>query len=137
MNTSAYRDRYKISTVLYTCVLLRILASPARWRYLEEMLGINASQLSEIFWELVDHFLDAFDHLLSNDIQASYLVPDFKLWRQIYTVIAFAYRTASGLFTVRYLKSLDQVIALSREILKTATSAKMSSIIKLSIHMTA
>lgn len=73
--TLTSRNRYAVNPVLSTCILLRRLASPARWRDLEEMFGKHASQLSEIFWESVEHLLDAREQLLSSDMKAAYLVP--------------------------------------------------------------
>lgn len=40
-NQLAVRSRYAVTPILYTCVLMRRLASPARWCDLEKLLGMH------------------------------------------------------------------------------------------------
>ena len=56
-----------------TCILLRRMASPFRWRDVEEMFGKSASHLSEIFWEMLEAFLETHEHLIVSPLNASYL----------------------------------------------------------------
>eukprot|EP00171_Calliarthron_tuberculosum_P005259 IDg5259t1 len=59
--THTERNRYSVSPLLATCVLLRRLASPTRWRDVEVMFGKPAEHLSEIFWEALERFMDVRD----------------------------------------------------------------------------
>lgn len=52
------RNRYWCDSILATCVVLRRLASPARWVDLEVYFGKHRSQLSEIFWEALEGMID-------------------------------------------------------------------------------
>lgn len=69
------RNRYSVSPILACCVMLRRIATPARWRDLEELFGKHGPQLSEIFWEAVVHFLEANEHLLTSPISADFFQP--------------------------------------------------------------
>lgn len=51
------RNRYLCDATLATCVVLRRLASPARWEDLEPLFGKHRAQLSEIFWEALENFV--------------------------------------------------------------------------------
>lgn len=73
--TKTDRNRYAVSPIIATCIMLRRLASPARWRDLEAMFGKHASQLSEIFWEGIEHFVAARGHLLSACLTTALLGP--------------------------------------------------------------
>ena len=50
-------NRYSVTPLLATCVVLRRLASATRWRDLEQIFGGHKSQLSEIFWEALMVFV--------------------------------------------------------------------------------
>lgn len=58
------RNRYKCTAILATCVVLRRLASPARWEDLSEEFGKFPAQLSEIFWESLERMLSVRSHLI-------------------------------------------------------------------------
>lgn len=60
------RNRYKCDGLLATCVVLRRLASPARWEDLAEDFGKFPGQLSEIFWESLERMLEVRGHLVLN-----------------------------------------------------------------------
>lgn len=70
-----YIRSYSVSPVLSTFLFLRQIASPARCRDLEEKFDKHSAQLSEIFLESVDPFLDALEQLVSSEIKDAYLVP--------------------------------------------------------------
>ena len=55
--------------------MLRRLATPARWRDLEELFGKHGPQLSEIFWEALEHFIDVDEHLITSSISADFIQP--------------------------------------------------------------
>ena len=67
------RNRYSVSALLSTCVMLRRMAGPCRWRELELQVGKHASQLSEIFWEGVEAFLEARVFLLTSTLSSQYV----------------------------------------------------------------
>ena len=67
------RNRYSVSALLSTCVMLRRMAGPFRWRELELQFGKHASQLSEIFWEGVEAFLEARVFLLTSTLSSQYV----------------------------------------------------------------
>jgi len=48
------RNRYVVSPMTATCILLRRLAYPTRWQDLEPVFGLYASQLSEVFYECAE-----------------------------------------------------------------------------------
>ena len=51
------RNRYGTSPLLVTCVILRLLASPNRWRDLEVLFALHTPHLSQIFWEGLSQFV--------------------------------------------------------------------------------
>lgn len=51
------RNRYAVCPMLVACLLLRRMASPARWNDLELLFYLHTSHLSETFWEGLDHFV--------------------------------------------------------------------------------
>eukprot|EP00171_Calliarthron_tuberculosum_P005051 IDg5051t1 len=52
------RNRYSCSPFVETCTILRKLAYPCRWSYIECKFGMHSSQLSEIFYEVVQSLFD-------------------------------------------------------------------------------
>lgn len=60
------RNRYRCDPLLSTCVLLRRLASPARWEDIAEDFGKFPAQLSEIFWEALENMIRVRGHLILN-----------------------------------------------------------------------
>jgi nuclease HARBI1 len=67
------RNRYSVTPLLDSCILLRRLASPCRWRDLDLLFGKHASQLSEIFWECIENFLSLREHLITGDLHIGFL----------------------------------------------------------------
>jgi nuclease HARBI1 len=59
------RSRYRVDPVFASCVVLRRLASPTRWMDLKEFYR-HPSQLSEIFWEVIEHIRDTKFHLIQD-----------------------------------------------------------------------
>lgn len=72
LQSATKRSRYSVNSCLATCIILRRLASPARWRDLEEFFGKHASALSEIFWEGIEHFVSNRGHLLTSYMQSDF-----------------------------------------------------------------
>lgn len=59
------RNRYSCSALTETCLMLRRIASPCRWKYLEKKFGMHASALSEVFWEVIASLIKARVHLVT------------------------------------------------------------------------
>ena len=76
------RNRYSCSRILVTCVLLRRLCSPARWRDMELLFGRHAAQLSEIFWEGLEQFLNVRKHLITGDICKDFIEANAPFYAQ-------------------------------------------------------
>ena len=64
--TRTYRNRYRCNALLATCIVLRRLASPARWEDLAEDFGKFPGQMSEIFWESMERMISIRGHLILN-----------------------------------------------------------------------
>lgn len=77
-NNSTNRSRYKIDTIAATCVMLRRLSAPSRWRDLETKFYMSTPVLSEIFWETTEQFFRSNAHLL--DLRCSFLRSRMKLY---------------------------------------------------------
>ena len=60
------RSNYACDHLTSCCIVLRRLESPCRWSYLETMFGMRLPILSEVFWEVVIHFVDNWGHVLSS-----------------------------------------------------------------------
>ena len=58
------RNRYRCNSMTATCIVLKRLSFPTRWRDLEPMFGMRASTLSEVFWEVVEEFIETHGQLL-------------------------------------------------------------------------
>ena len=71
------RNHYAVTPLLVTCVVLRRLASPTRWAELELLFGLQTSQLSEMFWEGMQHFLAERSELILGDPVGSFCAPRF------------------------------------------------------------
>ena len=63
-------------------VVLRRLASPARWSDLEDLFGQHASELSEIFWEGLENLIDAHLHLISEPINQCFLASRAEIYAE-------------------------------------------------------
>lgn len=61
---STERNRYKCDPFTATCIMLKRLSFPSRWKDLEHIFGMRASALCEVFWEVVESFVEARKHLL-------------------------------------------------------------------------
>jgi hypothetical protein len=72
--TCTRRSRYAVSPLLGICVGLRRLCTPSRWRDLEELFGKLSSQLSEIFWEVLETLLEARGSLVTGALQREFMV---------------------------------------------------------------
>ena len=72
------RNRYAVTLPLVTCVVLRRLASPTRWADLELLFGLQTSQLSEVFWEGMQHFLAERSKLILGEPVGSFWAPRFE-----------------------------------------------------------
>lgn len=59
------RNGYTCDRITATCIVLRRLASPVRLYDMEVEFGKHSSQLSEIFWDVVENFVDVRGALLS------------------------------------------------------------------------
>ena len=65
-------NRYMCSPHLVTRVVLRRLTTPARSRDIEMQFGKHGGQPSEIFWEGMERFLEARQHLVLSDIDSTF-----------------------------------------------------------------
>ena len=72
------RNRYAITPLLVTCVVLRRLAPLTRWADLELLFGLKTSQLSEVFWEGMYHFLAERLELILGERVGSFWAPRFE-----------------------------------------------------------
>ena len=71
--TCTERNRFGMTPFLATCISLRRMACPFRWRYVEEMFGKSSSHYSEHFWEMLETFLETHEHLIVSPLDESYL----------------------------------------------------------------
>ena len=71
--TKTSRNGYRLNPILATCIVLRRFAGPCRWVDLEEVFGKHSSQLSEIFWECLEKFVETRGHLLTGDVCAEFV----------------------------------------------------------------
>lgn len=51
------RSGYSCEAITATCIVLKRLSFPTRWRDLETVFGMRASALCEVFWEVVEGFI--------------------------------------------------------------------------------
>ena len=70
---SSTRNKYQVSPLLVACVILQGMSSPGRWADMEDSFGKHVSQLSEIFWEGIEYFLDARTHLVLGAISQDFI----------------------------------------------------------------
>ena len=52
MSGRTVRNTYACEPLTATCIVLRRLASPCRYRDIEQVFGMHTSKLSEVFWEV-------------------------------------------------------------------------------------
>lgn len=62
---STKRNRYACNPYTATCILLRRLAYPCRWKDLEFMFGMHASHMSEVFHEVAHSFYNTSGKLVT------------------------------------------------------------------------
>lgn len=58
------RNRYRCDPLTAFCIILRKLFSTCRWKDVEFMFGIRSSDLSEVFWEVVESLVEGKGHLV-------------------------------------------------------------------------
>lgn len=68
------RNRYGCDPVPSCCILMKRLCSCVKWYDQEPVLGIRNSHLSEIFWEVLEAFVNRMGHLATT--LESYLRPE-------------------------------------------------------------
>jgi nuclease HARBI1 len=76
------RNRYSVTPLLATCIVLRRLSTPCRWRDLELLFGKHTSQLSEIFWECIENFLSIRENLISGELHRGFLADNASRYAQ-------------------------------------------------------
>ena len=64
------RNRYRTSPLLTAAVVLRCLCYPSRWSDLEIIFGKHGSQLPEIFWEVLEQFLETLESMVTSNVQS-------------------------------------------------------------------
>lgn len=69
--TATKPNSFRVTPLHSKYVLLRRTATPCRWRDVETMFAKHSSHLSEIFWETVEGFLEARQHLLTSPLVPS------------------------------------------------------------------
>ena len=75
------KNRYAVTPLLTTCIVLRRLSSSSRWTDMEIMFGKYAAQLSEIFWESLEHFMKRRECLLSSvSLIGHYMSPRARIY---------------------------------------------------------
>ena len=60
------RNGYKCDPITAYCIVLLKLASPCRWKDVEYLFGMHAPALSEVFWEVVETFVEGKGYLLTD-----------------------------------------------------------------------
>jgi hypothetical protein len=58
------RNKYRCDSITATCIILRRLASPCRWRDIEVTFGMHSSAMSENSWEALETFYERRSSLL-------------------------------------------------------------------------
>ena len=66
--------------MLATCILFHRFATPCKWSDVEEFFRNHSSQLSEIFWETLEYFLEARYHLVFDPINKQFLEKRARLY---------------------------------------------------------
>lgn len=72
-NYTTERNMYRSNALLGICVVLKRLSTPQRWADVEVLFRKHAPQLSEIFWEAVEGFVDRWEHLVTSPISSSHI----------------------------------------------------------------
>lgn len=58
------RNQYSCNFLTASCIVTRQLASPCRWTDVERMFGMRNYLLLEVFWEVLEAFIEEQDPLL-------------------------------------------------------------------------
>lgn len=66
------RNTYACTPILAACVVLKRMSTPNLWSDLEELFRKHSPQLSEIFWQTLDGFVDRNEHLITGPIGQRY-----------------------------------------------------------------
>lgn len=74
------RNRYGVCPILSACVVLRRMASPARWHDLETLFHLHTSHLSEIFWESLERFVAVRAPLIMHEMHAPFWASRFQTY---------------------------------------------------------
>lgn len=80
--THTTRNRYGLCPLLATCILLRRMATPARWVDLEETFYLQYSHLSEIFWEVMHNFIEERAGIVLEDMNGAFWKERFFRYAQ-------------------------------------------------------
>ena len=73
------RNGFKCPPLTACCIVLRKLSSPCRWKDVEYLFGMHSSALSEIFWEVIESFVQVQGHLIT-DLRQGLLVSRAELY---------------------------------------------------------
>jgi hypothetical protein len=79
---SSRRNRYSVTPLLSACIVLRRLSPPCHLRNLELMFGKHGSQLSEIFWESIEHLLAQREHLIIGALHKDFVAANAARYAQ-------------------------------------------------------
>lgn len=66
-------NHYTAPATTVLCIILARLTTPNRLRDLETTFGLHSSQLSEMFWEGLEHLWDRYGHLTSSAIYSAFM----------------------------------------------------------------
>ena len=66
-------NQYRTVPITMLCIIFARYTAPNRWRDLEGMFGLHSSQLCEIFWEGLEHFLRQYAHLIMDAVDEAFL----------------------------------------------------------------
>ena len=80
--TRTSRNGYGTNPLLATCIVLRRFAGPCRWIDLEEQFGKHSSQLSEIFWESLERFIETRGDLMTGEICSEFVAERAQLYSE-------------------------------------------------------
>ena len=76
------RNRYSVTPLLVTCIVLRRLASACRWSDLESLFCLHTSHLSEIFWEGLMNFVSHLAILLMDDVHELFWKTRYNMYAE-------------------------------------------------------
>jgi hypothetical protein len=99
------RNKYLVNPILATCIVLRSLSTPCRWRDLELLFGKHTSQLSKIFRECIENFLSIRENLITGELHRGFLADNASRYVQavhsksngLDNCVGFIYGTVLGI----------------------------------------